>query len=58
MKPFDNSNASMLADGAKTRPDFTGFVPIESFRAIKLRAVIEKEVLWVCSVFEYDTIHC
>ena len=58
MEPLDDGNRSMLADGAETRLDIFVFAPIESFRAIKLRAVIEDDVLGLRIVCCDDLLHC
>ncbi len=58
MESLDAGYGAVLADGTETRLDIFVFAPIESFRAIKLRAVIEDDVSGVCSFFKYDTIHC
>ncbi len=45
MEPLDDGYGAVLADGTKARLDIFVFAPIESFCAIKLRAMIENDML-------------
>ena len=58
MQTLDDGYGAVLADGTETRLDFTGFAPTKNFRAIKLRAVIEDDVLGLRIVCCDDLLHC